>query len=249
MIAKCIIVGVTTFLISYLIGSFSPAFTIGKLFKNIDIREYGSGNPGSTNVLRVLGAKPALITFLLDALKGFLATLLGRLFFGRVLIGTEYEEIFMSISAVGVVFGHNFPFYLKFKGGKGIATTFGVILYMSPIIAIILLVFEWIVTLLSRYVSLASVLSCVILPFMTIVYDAILNVDLTIRQIFYQRWYVWCAITILSILGVERHSKNIIRLINDEENKFYLFKSLKIKVPRQPKESQNKSEDTHNVKQ
>ena len=154
---------VIIFVIGYLLGSFSPAYFIGKYAKNIDLRSKGSGNLGSTNVMRVLGAKSALITFVIDVLKGFLAMYISDIMFSDVY--SSWGAVGMLVGGVAVVLGHNFPFYLNFKGGKGIATSFGVALYINPFGALCMLLCEWLVTLTTGYVSLASVINCIALPF------------------------------------------------------------------------------------
>jgi len=142
-------------LVSYLLGSVSFAYLISKHFYHIDIRNYGSKNAGATNVLRVIGGKSALIVLLLDVLKGVIAVLLGRL------IGGEGLAL---LCGVAVVVGHNWPIFLCFKGGKGIATSLGVILGIYPLGALIMLLIGILVIAFSRYVSLGSVTAAVVFP-------------------------------------------------------------------------------------
>ncbi len=149
---------------SYLVGSIPTAYIFGRLYKGIDIRQHGSGNVGATNVFRVLGKGPGTLVLLLDIAKGVLATtLVGDLFgiesvLGRVVLGMV------------VVAGHNWTVFLKFKGGKGIATSLGVLIGLAiklpmirPVVFITLL--AWlIVFLISRYVSLSSLVASAVLP-------------------------------------------------------------------------------------
>jgi glycerol-3-phosphate acyltransferase PlsY len=181
---------------SYLVGSISFAYFICSRFYSIDIRQYGSGNPGSTNVLRVLGKKPALIVFTADLLKGFLMVSLGRLLGG---------ESLALLSAIAVVVGHDWSVFLNFKGGKGIATSFGVIIGISPIVGFILFIVGISVIYISRYVSLGSITAAVSLPILLTVFKY------SIRHI--------TAGLVLGIIAVYRHRDNIERLLAGKENK------------------------------
>lgn len=211
-----VIVGV----IGYLLGSFSPAYFIGKITKKIDIRNYGSGNLGSTNVLRTLGVREALITFVLDTLKGLLSLLIAVSIFGNTY--SAYETVAMLVAGVGAILGHNFPFYLGFKGGKGIATAFGIALFLNPFGAVCLLLIEWVVVLSSGYVSLASVICCVLYPFVV----NFLHIEGYTANI-----YTWILCIFIGALAVIRHIPNIKRLIAGKENKFMLKSTIKEKKP------------------
>ena len=145
--------------IGYLFGNiFQTGYWYGK-FNHIDIREYGSGNAGTTNVMRTLGKKAGIITYLLDTFKAVFAALAVHFLFGR---NSDIEMLLFLYSGFGVVLGHNFPVYLKFKGGKGIAATSGVALslLLFPKHCWVFAVFGLItfasVTLISKYVSLGS---------------------------------------------------------------------------------------------
>ena len=116
-------------IIAYLLGNIATSYIVSKVFGKIDIRDYGSGNAGSTNVFRVLGAKAAVIAFLGDVLKGTAAVLIGRY------IGGSYGEI---LAGIFVIIGHNWPVFLGGKGGKGIATTIGLMLPIDPLMVILL---------------------------------------------------------------------------------------------------------------
>lgn len=209
------------FVFGYLLGSVSPSYFIGKYVKKIDLRSKGSGNLGSTNVMRVLGAKSALITFVLDTLKGFLAVYISDLMFSDVY--SSHSAIGMLIGGVAVILGHNFPFYLNFKGGKGIATSFGVALYLNPFGAMCTLLLEWIITLTTGYVSLASVINCIAYPF-------VVNL-IHFHWAYSPNIYTWILCIILSVIAIVRHIPNIKRLIMGKENRFMLKSTIKEKKP------------------
>jgi len=183
-------------LISYLIGSISFAYYICHKFYSIDIRKYGSGNPGSTNVLRVLGAKPALIVFLADMLKGLIMVSIGRL------VGGENLAL---LAAVAVVVGHDWSIFLNFKGGKGIATSLGVIIGVFPKIAPILFIIGISVIYISRYVSLGSISTAALLPVLLLMFK-------------YPEKHVIVGL-ILGAIAIYRHRDNIERLLAGKENK------------------------------
>lgn len=185
------------FLISYLVGAIPTAFIVGKMVKGIDIRQYGSGNIGTTNAFRVLGIKPALIVLFVDIIKGFLGVKLGLL-----LIGTEWAAILGGISAVA---GHNWSIYLRFKGGKGVATACGVIIALAPK-AILLLVVIWIVIIwTTKYVSLASVIAAFLAPI----------IFLLLKQ---PIPYVIFSFVVAAFV-IYRHRTNIQRLLKGQEAK------------------------------
>jgi len=181
---------------SYLVGSISFAYFICRNFYSTDIRKYGSGNPGSTNVLRVLGAKPALIVFAADLLKGLIMVSLGRFLGG---------ESLALLSAVAVVIGHDWSIFLNFKGGKGIATSFGVVIGLFPKVALLLLIIGISVIYLSRYVSLGSISAATMLPILLLI------LKYPVRHIIVG--------LILGIIAVYRHRDNVERLLAGKENK------------------------------
>lgn len=188
----------TVLLLSYLIGNFSTSYFIGKVLKNLDIREYGSGNAGATNALRVLGIKAGLLTFIVDALKGVLAVYIG----GKLL---AYDG--ELISGILVVIGHNWPIFLNFKGGKGVATSIGVILYINPLIALIVMLIGITVLSLTKYVSLSSITGMALLPL----------IGVLVNKEFEVKFFVFTLI--IGIMGILRHKSNIIRLVNGNESK------------------------------
>lgn len=210
-------------LVAYLIGSFPSALVVGKISKGIDIREYGSGNLGSTNAIRVLGKKIGFIVFFLDVFKGALVVGLVRIFY-EVL---GYQIDFNSIKAFDflffksfyyglfVVIGHMFPIFANFKGGKAVATSLGIALVFSPIPALLCLIVFLIVLKTTGYVSLSStfaMLTVCITAFIQryLFADYIGNIDLEVC-IFY------CLLTAIMII---KHRKNYIRIIKGTENSF-----------------------------
>ena len=149
----------TIIILSYFIGNFSSAYILGKIFKNKDIRSYGSGNAGATNALRVFGPKLGLVAFILDILKGIIAVNIGNLLLG-------YNGAI--IASVFVVVGHNWPLFLKFKGGKGIATSLGVMLYLHLPTALICIAIGVFIIYKTRYVSLGSITAAALVPILGI---------------------------------------------------------------------------------
>ena len=146
-------------IIGYFIGNIETGYIFGKIHK-MDIRNYGSGNAGATNTLRVLGAKAGLVVFLGDFCKSLLPCLVVRFIF-RDNVSLSY--IYMLYIGLGVVLGHNFPFYLGFKGGKGVASTAGIIMALDIRIAVVCLIVFIITVAITRYVSLGSIFVMIIL--------------------------------------------------------------------------------------
>mgnify|MGYP006277689853 CR=1 FL=1 len=185
-------------IIAYLIGNFSTSYILGKHLKNVDIRTKGSGNAGATNALRVLGKKIALLTFLIDAFKGILAVIIGQLII---------QDTGGLIAGIFVVIGHNWPFILKFKGGKGIATTIGAATFINPLPAIIAIILGILIIIKTKYVSLGSVSAMALVPFLY----------LLVESPFQIKYFIF--FLILSIMAVYKHKSNINRLIKGEESK------------------------------
>lgn len=188
---------ILTLLISYFVGTISGAYIVGKLFLDKDIRKYGSGNAGTTNAMRVLGKKAGILTFLIDFLKGALVTLIIRRIFG---------DEFVPLAILGAVLGHDFPFYMKFKGGKGVATTLGALaLFNFPLTLICYIV--WVLgTVLTKMVSVGSILF-----FISIIFVYTFMSDISILNII--------TIDMIAIIGIIRHKDNIKRIISGNENK------------------------------
>lgn len=186
-------VAVLAALCGYAMGNISPATILGKI-KNVDIRKEGSGNPGTTNVLRVLGKKYAVITLLVDILKGVVAVILGKLLFG---------DIVGMIAGLFAFIGHVFPVIFKFKGGKGVATALGIILTVSWQIGLAVLGIALLFMIITRTVSAGSVAGAIVFP--VIIYFN--HPELT----------VWAVLMALIVLV--RHRENIKRLVSGTESK------------------------------
>jgi glycerol-3-phosphate acyltransferase PlsY len=151
------------FSIGYLFGSIPNGYLAGRL-AGIDVRSQGSGNIGATNVLRVLGKPWGFAVFFADALKGFLAVRVALLLVSRSAEATSYAEFYAILAAASCVAGHSFPVWLRFKGGKGVATSAGAIFGVMPIAAILIFLVWVAVFEITRYVSVASVTAAVTLP-------------------------------------------------------------------------------------
>jgi glycerol-3-phosphate acyltransferase PlsY len=203
-------------LIAYVLGSIPNALWVGKTFKNIDVREHGSKNTGSTNAARVLGPKLGIFTLILDILKGALPTYLGIVLGADLLTRmTGIDKLDIIVIGMAAILGHTFSLFLKFKGGKAVATTLGVFLVLVPYAILILLVVFFVIFGLTKYVSLASVISAVALPIA--VYFTTRHIPLTILGI------------IIGLLVIIRHKENIKRLINGTESKLSFSKDKKDK--------------------
>jgi len=185
---------------AYLIGSIPFGLLIAKT-KGLDIRKQGSGNIGATNVLRCLGKPLGITCFVLDVLKGYLPAFVFPMV-GK--IGADFPSIGILFGAAAIL-GHNFPIFLKFKGGKGIATSAGVLLGVAPL-AVGLGILTWaIIFFISGYVSLGSIIAALVVAIV-----GWLRYDITTAL----------ALTLLGALAIYRHRENIKRLINGTENKF-----------------------------
>jgi len=199
-------------LIAYFIGSIPTAFWVGNYFHGIDIREHGSKNAGATNTFRVLGKKSGWIVLTVDVLKGLVAATLPY-WFQSQLVGFKDELLIMQLStSFSAVFGHVFPIFAGFRGGKGVATSLGIVIGLNPLAAAICLVVFLVVFIFSKYVSLGAITAALVFPFVSFF---ILKNDNQIMIIF---------TIVLSFLVIVAHRKNISRLIKGEENKMNLLK-------------------------
>ena len=189
--------------IGYLFGLFQTGYLYGKS-QGIDIRSEGSGNAGTTNSLRVLGIKAGLITFAGDLCKAILAVLLVKVLFRNAY--PDAVKILELYAGFGAVLGHNFPFYLGFKGGKGIATTGGVIFAFHWQLGLICAAVFLIITIISKYVSLGSICMVLIIPFILYFNNP-------------QDWKLVVVGCIFTAMAIWRHRANIVRLMNGTENK------------------------------
>lgn len=194
--------------LSFLIGSIPTGFWLGKILKGIDIRKYGSGNVGATNVFRVLGKQWGIIVLLIDIFKGFFAVVFLPILIGKSQVSDEVLRIIAGICAIA---GHNWSIFLGFKGGKGVATSLGVLIGLAVALiqlrlVLVLSIAIWIfIFLMTGFVSLASVICSLFLPVLVII--------LTKSKV----------LIIFSLLvaffGVLRHKSNISRLLDKKENR------------------------------
>ena len=202
--------------IGYAFGLFQTGYIYGKMH-NIDIRTQGSGNAGTTNALRTMGWKAGVITFLGDFFKCVLAVLCVRLIFGAVPVLAMY-------AGMGAVLGHNFPFYLNFKGGKGIAATAGLILSTTNIkIALLCYLTFIVIVAITRYVSLGSIIILIVYLVIVVVYGSNGGYQVTGTSL----WEIYGIALFLAVLGIYRHKANIQRLLSGTENKLSVGKSKK----------------------
>lgn len=201
--------------IGYIFGLIQTGYIYGRL-NHIDIREYGSGNVGTTNVMRTLGKKAGFITYFGDALKAVICILFIHFLFGRRY--PDIEFLLVLYAGLGVILGHNFPFYLRFRGGKGIAATSGVILSLFPynwMLSVLAFVTFMSVTFISKYVSLGSIamVTGFFIEFVIFGQLGMLNV---LPEHLPEAYIIVFAITALAYI---RHKDNIKRLLEGTERK------------------------------
>ena len=186
---------------AYLLGNISTSYIVAKRLAGVDIRTQGSGNAGSTNVLRTLGKKAGALTFIVDVLKGLIAVLIARF----IAYGVNLDNTTCAyIAVVAVVLGHNYPVFLGFKGGKGVATSLGSMLGMNPLVALLCLGFFIIIVAITKYVSLGSILGIGLSPIIMMINHNNKGVLVTL---------------FLTISVVITHKENIKRLLNGTERK------------------------------
>jgi acyl phosphate:glycerol-3-phosphate acyltransferase len=201
-------------LLAYLLGSISTALIVGKVGYGIDIREHGSGNAGATNTFRVLGQKAGIIVMIGDILKGVIAVQLARLHPGFPVTEDSFVN-FQVLLGIASVLGHVFPIWSQFRGGKGIATLFGMVLSIQPSAALFLVVVFVGMLLITQYVSLSSISASVSFPILILVV-------FREPEIMYRIFAVAAALVV-----VLTHHKNINRLLQGNESKMSLFKGKK----------------------
>ena len=190
-------------ILAYFMGSIPSGVWIGRYFKDIDIREHGSKNPGTTNAYRVLGPKYGIMVLAADVLKGFLPVAIASIsgVYGLPLI----------IVGITAIIGHTLSCFLDFKGGKGVATSLGVFLYLIPLVTIVLMCIFALIVYLTKYISLGSIICAILLPVLTLLFPiraGIPRVPLVIITV--------C----IGAFVVYKHRSNIERLKNGTENKF-----------------------------
>ncbi|MGO1579858.1 MAG: glycerol-3-phosphate 1-O-acyltransferase PlsY [Peptoniphilaceae bacterium] len=190
---------IISLLLSYLIGSISGSYLLGLIFLKKDVREFGSGNAGTTNAIRAFGKKWGILTFIIDFIKGTLVMIL----FKEILNFDDFNSVLCALFAI---IGHDYPFYMNFKGGKGVATTIGSMAIFNFKLTLIAVLIWILITLISKMVSLGSIsffLSLVILFSIAGIYDIKIII----------------IIFLIALLGIFRHHTNISRIIRGKENK------------------------------
>ncbi|MDR0763182.1 MAG: glycerol-3-phosphate 1-O-acyltransferase PlsY [Bacteroidales bacterium] len=213
---------------SYLVGSFSSAVWLGRWFRRIDVREFGSKNAGTTNTIRVLGLKIGLFVFLIDVFKGWFAVFIGLLFFLPSAFA-EYSDYFAIILSTAVMLGHIFPLYTGFRGGKGVATALGATIAIFPITALLALSVWTVVFLCTRYVSLASISATICFPFF---YVFCFNGGTSGFADGGGKSVVLLVFSILVAIFIPvMHHKNIKRLLNGTENRMSFKKKCPFQKP------------------
>lgn len=207
----CVIIG-------YFFGIIQTGFIYGKL-NHIDIRNHGSGNAGATNALRTLGWRAGVTTFVGDVLKAILAITLVRFIFKD----NDMAQLYAMYTGLGVVLGHNYPFYLKFKGGKGIASTVGLIFAIDPLIGITIIAIFLIIFFATKYVSLGSIIVMVIFVVELIIFGQTGKYALSSAALY----EMYAIAAVLAAMGWWRHRANIVRLFKGTENKINFSKIKK----------------------
>ncbi len=206
--------------IGYLFGLIQTGYIYGKI-RHVDIRKHGSGNAGATNALRTLGWKAGVITFLGDCLKCVLAVWIVRGIFAQ----NPNVELLAMYSGLGAVLGHNYPFYLNFKGGKGIASTAGLILAVHPLLFLTIAVVFVVILLTTKYVSLGSIVIMLLFVAEIIWFGQIGEFHLSGMALY--EFYGIAAL--LAVLAIYRHRANIRRLLTGTENKTDIIEMCKKK--------------------
>lgn len=197
---------------AYLLGSIPFGYLLVRLVRKEDIREKGSGNIGATNVIRSGGKGLGALTFLLDVLKGFFAVILCGWAAGRFGLGSQVHANVIALAALFAILGHIYTFWLSFKGGKGVATAFGVFLALAPWAATAALGVFVVVFAVSRYVSLGSILSAIAFPALALLIPDALRIPRT-------PW-VTAVLFIVPLIVIAKHHQNIARLMSGREYRF-----------------------------
>ncbi len=212
-------VWIFTVLFSYLFGSINTSIVICKIIHRKDIRDYGSGNAGLTNVLRTFGKPTAALTLVVDLIKGIAAVLICRLVAGHFSVELLSNPLFVNyLSCLFVILGHIFPCYYGFRGGKGVLLTATTMIAVDPLTCGVAVAIFIIVVSISRYVSLASIIAVSSFPVCTIILQTLRGYE--------KPWQNAIIALAVAIIVVLKHKSNIVRLENGTENKLS-FKSKK----------------------
>ena len=212
--------------LSYLVGALPVSIILTKLIKGVDVRDYGSGNAGGTNVSRVLGKRFGVLTILLDAMKGVIAVVfISRLYFGSFPFpnNTPFDDftLVQIMAGLAAVIGHIWTIFAGFKGGKGIATSLGVLISIVTLDMLLALGIFVGVVYLSKYISLASISAALSVPLIMIIRENIFGVDIPSYHTILPFAFV------LALLVIYTHRANVSRLLNGNENKISLSKKKK----------------------
>jgi glycerol-3-phosphate acyltransferase PlsY len=205
LIASAIVIG-------YIVGSIPTAVWIGRYFYQIDVREHGSKNAGATNTFRVLGKKPGIIVLVIDVIKGIVASMFPILFGDFFEMSYAFLISLRLLSSIFSMIGHVLPVFAEFKGGKGVATSLGVLIGLQPFAALVCFLVFLLIFIIFKYVSLGAIISAMIYPFIVYYVDP--------KVLFHEMIFT----VILSSAVIFTHRKNISRLIKGQENKMNLFK-------------------------
>lgn len=200
-------------IIAYAIGSINFSVIFSKKIAGFDVREKGSGNAGTTNMLRTVGKKAAAITLICDILKGIVSILIAMLV-GNLVEGAD-KELLVQIAGIAVVIGHTFPIFFGFKGGKGVATSLGVLVMTNWQIGLICLTFAIVLMVLTRMVSFGSVSAAVLYPVLTLFINQ--NYTVLSEGNDGRKYFIYSVI--LAIIVLFNHRSNIKRILEGKENK------------------------------
>ncbi len=222
-----VVSAVLCIVIPYLLGSINPAIILSKLIYHEDIRSYGSGNAGTTNVLRTYGKKMAVITLICDLLKAAVAVI-----FGMLMLTLQYGG---AIAGFFVIFGHSFPVFYKFKGGKGVACTAMVVLLLSPLTFVILLFIFAIIVIFTKYVSLASVMGVALYPLISTAF---------LQSRDDKGGFIPAFAVLTALLVIFMHRENLKRLFEGKESKISFRKTDKHKKGDNGESMENKPPET-----
>ena len=203
-------------IIAYLVGSINFSVIISKRMAGFDVREKGSGNAGTTNMLRSIGVKAAVITLLCDILKGVVVILIAILI-GNIVDGLD-DALLVQLAGIVVIIGHTFPIFFGFKGGKGIATSLGVLLMINWQIGLICLVFALILMAITRMVSVGSIAAAILFPVLVVFIGQ--NYIVPVNN-----WSYLIFSIIIAILVLFNHRENLKRIFTGKENKISFKKS------------------------
>ena len=211
---ECVIMAI----VAYCIGSINFSVILSKKMAGFDVREKGSGNAGTTNMLRSVGKKAAAITLLCDVLKGIVAIVISMIV-GKIVEGSN-RELLLQVAGIAVVIGHTFPIFFEFKGGKGVATSLGILLMSNWKIGLICLVFALVLMILTRMVSLGSCVAAILFPVLTL----FINDSYTILTEGKNGSTYFIYSVLLAIIVLYNHRSNIKRLMNGTENRISFSK-------------------------